>query len=271
MAKREVPLNTEKCVWDSMDDDLIRSISNFLPAIPLTPKGVLYLTLVDKRTRVALKEWVGQFRTDVERTTKFCEKIGMTHKDVNDAVTLSKQDKGLDDDDVWVLAFNAKKGALGSLLNLNLDFNQISDTGLIALSDTISKGAMVKLTCLGIAFNKISDAGIIALAEALKSPMGALGSLVQLWLQGNRIGDEGMKAIASAADSGALPLLLSLELRSNVIGDAGMVALANAIKPIPGNPTRALPSLLILGVDDGLLGTEHPQLKAACEARGIVL
>ena len=80
-----------------------------------------------------------------------------------------------------------------------------------------------------------------------------------------------MRALASAADSGALPLLLSLELRSNVIGDAGMVALANAIKPIPGNPTRALPSLLILGVDDGLLGTEHPQLKAACEARGIGL
>ena len=64
---------------------------------------------------------------------------------------------------------------------------------------------------------------------------------------------------------GSLRSLAVLNLRHNQISDPGMIAFSNAIR------NGSLPSLQMLGVDDGPLGTEHPQLKAVCEARGIDL
>ena len=63
----------------------------------------------------------------------------------------------------------------------------------------------------------------------------ATPQLLELWLNGNQIGDGGMQAFASAVAGGALPML------NNLI------------------------------VNDGELETEHPALKAACQARGISL
>ena len=65
--------------------------------------------------------------------------------------------------------------------------------------------------------------------------MGALRNLEMLWLKGNQIGDDGMKAFSTAIASGALA------------------------------------SLMTLYVDDGRLGTDHPALKAACETCGIIV
>ena len=56
-----------------------------------------------------------------------------------------------------------------------------------------------------------------------------------------------------------------LDLCNNRIGGPGITALADALGK------GALASLKTLYVDDGPLGTEHPALKAACEARGIEL
>ena len=56
-----------------------------------------------------------------------------------------------------------------------------------------------------------------------------------------------------------------LALHQNQIGDAGLSALAEAVGK------GALASLKTLYVDDGPLGTEHPALKVACDARGINL
>ena len=56
-----------------------------------------------------------------------------------------------------------------------------------------------------------------------------------------------------------------LGLERNQIGDAGLTALAKAVE------SGALASLNTLYVDDGPLGTEHPALKVACDARGINL
>ena len=61
---------------------------------------------------------------------------------------------------------------------------------------------------------------------------------------------------------GALPQLGELLLYDNKIGDLGMVELSKCL---------AMASLKTLYVDDGPLGTEHPALRAACEARGIAL
>ena len=59
--------------------------------------------------------------------------------------------------------------------------------------------------------------------------------------------------------------LQELYLNNNEIGDDGVKALASAIS------SGAMASLQQLVVDEGPLGSEHPALKAACDARGINL
>ena len=85
-----------------------------------------------------------------------------------------------------------------------------------------------------------------------------------LLLGANKIGDAGLTALAKAVESGALASLEKLILYSNAIGDEGMSALAKAITP-DKDGRGALASLKELYVDN----PEHPELKAACQARGI--
>ena len=166
-------------------------------------------------------------------------------------------------------------GALASLQKLYLHENQIGDEGMQAFSTAISSGAMGSLKILSFFGNQIGDAGMIAFADAIKPtdefPMGALASLQELRLSFNQIGDEGMKAFSSALSSGSMGSLQQLWLQGNQIGDAGMIAFADALKPNSNFPMGALPSVQTLLVDEGVLGTEHLQLKAACEARGLTL
>ena len=56
-----------------------------------------------------------------------------------------------------------------------------------------------------------------------------------------------------------------LHLSANDISDTGLTSLADACA------TGAMAKLETLYVDHGPLGTEHPALEAACEARGIAL
>lgn len=55
----------EKCVWDWLDEDTIRSISKFLPAIPLTPYSHVdtFTPITDKSfwgdPAITDKSWVG--------------------------------------------------------------------------------------------------------------------------------------------------------------------------------------------------------------------
>ena len=102
--------------------------------------------------------------------------------------------------------------------------------------------------------------------------MGALASLETLALDENKIGDDGLKVFAEACRAkGALASLRDLRLSGNAIGDVGLQSLAHAITPVSEGGSGALASLKTLYVDDGPLGTEHPALKAACQARGISL
>ena len=88
--------------------------------------------------------------------------------------------------------------------------------------------------------------------------------MAQLKLFENPIGDAGMKAFAAAvAGGGRLTRLQMLYLHRIRMGQAGLVALASVIS--------SLPSIRDLVIDSGPLGTEHPQLKAACEARRVEL
>ena len=78
-----------------------------------------------------------------------------------------------------------------------------------------------------------------------------------LRLDGNKIGDAGMSALASACANGALAALEKLYLHDNQIGDNGMQALAGAVSKgalpkcanllLPGNPGSGEPVKKALG------------------------
>ena len=110
----------------------------------------------------------------------------------------------------------------------------------------------------------------LASLARLRAPPFSVGGGVILGREGGRlsfpgrgIGDAGLTTFASALGCGALLQLTFLDLAGNQIGNDGMTALATALG------SGALPALENLIVVDGPLGTEHPALKAACEARGI--
>ena len=51
-----VPL--ERSVWEELSADAVHAISTLMPFYPLTPSGMLNLTLVNKATRGFLKPWL---------------------------------------------------------------------------------------------------------------------------------------------------------------------------------------------------------------------
>ena len=108
------------------------------------------------------------------------------------------------------LSYAHSRGAMGSLVGLDLSENAIGDAGLTALATAIGSGALPNLKNLVLSFNqyncKIVDAGLTALADAVRS--GALPNLDELRLDFNNIGDAGLTALADAVRSGALPISL---------------------------------------------------------------
>ena len=53
------------------------------------------------------------------------------------------------------------------LTTLHLDSNQITDAGVVSLSEAL-KQSTCQLTDLGLRFHQITDAGVASLCEALK-------------------------------------------------------------------------------------------------------
>ena len=100
---------------------------------------------------------------------------------------------------------------------------------------------------------------------------GALARCQALCLNGNQIGDPGLASLADACARGALAQCQELDLSENQIGDVGLTAFAQAIKPVSEGGRGALATLKELVMDNGPLGTDHPQLKAACKTRGIII
>ena len=179
------------------------------------------------------------------------------------------------------IAAAAAAGGLSRLQELNLSCNQIGDAGVQALASAFAGGACRELKKLFLGGNEIGDAGLIAFAAALEK--GGLPKLKKLLLNPNLIGDDGLKALAAAASHGRLAKLKSIDLTVysdilveyavfgvTVFGEEGVAALADAIDK------GDLPSLkyLYLHVDDELHEDERPwspQLRAACERRGVLL
>ena len=105
---------------------------------------------------------------------------------------------------------------------------------------------------LNLAANRIGSDGMTALATALGK--GALANLQALsfgdFLGCCNIGDDGMKAFADALVKGALSQLKVLGFEDNQIGDAGVAALASAC----GN--GALTQLTYLNLYNNEIGDE---------------
>ena len=155
----------------------------------------------------------------------------------------SSEDTAIDKPGISKLAEALREN--GTLTTLVLDNNSIDDAGAQALAEALETN--VALTRLRLRGNSIGDVGMQALVEALvkslekKSARTILctlqtiadvletnNTLMELDLNGRRIGDAGAQALAEALKtSGALK---TLSLNSNSIGDAGAQALAEALK-----------------------------------------
>ena len=73
-----------------------------------------------------------------------------------------------------------------------------------------------------------------------------------LWLDENKIGDPGLKALADACAGEAMANVTELILSYNQIGDVGMQAFADAIKPTAENGMGAMAQLQVSSLSAAL-------------------
>ena len=107
---------------------------------------------------------------------------------------------------------------------ISLHHEKLDDETLIILVHAM--GALGSLQELWLHHNQIGDAGVSARAGVCA--IGALANLTNLSLADNLISDTGVSALASACASGALRSLTILDLQSNKISDPGMIAFSEA-------------------------------------------
>ncbi|EOD38905.1 hypothetical protein EMIHUDRAFT_224042 [Emiliania huxleyi CCMP1516] len=100
----------------------------------------------------------------------------------------------------------AFKEQFGKATELVYDSLGWGDAEAAQLAAVLASGAAPRLEILYLEGNKIGDEGCKALAAALGKE-GAAPRLERLWLHGNQIGDEGCKALAAALKEGAAPSL----------------------------------------------------------------
>ena len=107
---------------------------------------------------------------------------------------------------------------------------------------------------LSLSYNRLHNDGLTHLAHlaAAGGGGGVLAKLQRLFVDGNRVGDAGIVALASAASKGALPKLQQLSLKFNEVGPVGINALAEAIYQ------GGLPELQAIHLDQNRLsGATH--------------
>ena len=157
--------------------------------------------------------------------------------------------------DFKAVCFALCSGALRDLTDLDGSSRHLNDEATVTLSSTIATGALTELVDLRLNYNDIGDNGMIAFADAIKPceetpgvAQGKLTKLNSLDFGGNRIGDKGMEAFSSALHSGALASLRYLCLSSNQAGEEGMKAFSRALSN--GN----LKSLTNLWLDGNQIG-----------------
>ena len=111
------------------------------------------------------------------------------------------------------------------LTELLLSLNEITDAGVISLSQALQSAAC-KVTTLDLSFNQITDAGVTSLSQALQS---SACKVTTLHLRGNQITDAGVISLSQALQSSACKVT-TLDLSGNQITDAGVTSLSQALQ-----------------------------------------
>lgn len=124
------------------------------------------------------------------------------------------------------------------------DIGSSGDAGIEVLTSEMEAGHMQDLEALELQWNQISAVGTVALARALSR--GVLPKLRTLQLSGNEVGDFGVAALAGVMQKGLLEKLEVLDLESNKISGVGLNALQQALRK---DVLRALRSLNVRGND----------------------
>lgn len=149
---------------------------------------------------------------------------------VSDLVSISLGHNEIGDEGAIALARAIASGA-PNLKRLHLHENKIGDSGASALAGALRPGEAPNVQALRLDFNRVGDAGVVALARAWQHDEGGK-HLRELTLAGNLLTSVGLTALADALH--AAPLLRSLALGSavggNRIGDDGIKALCRALR-----------------------------------------
>jgi hypothetical protein len=246
----------------------------------LEPRLAMYFSSASTEQRPLLTPAVRlQLRADHDVAAALCVKMGMAScKDLREATSVRREDKGLSADDLATLGFLGSvlpaleslilidspdaagpdgvqrlaeglvAGALPAVTFLALNGLHVGDAGASALAASLDRGALPRLTDLWLTSAGIGDAGLVALAPALRRHP----ALQALWLSGNPFGDEGLAALvappqpagAPPPPPGGLKKLRRLDLDKTQVSDAGCAALAAALD------SGALPALVTLTLDD---------------------
>ena len=212
----------------------------------LEPRTAVALSSTCNELLTATEALLQQLRADHEAAAALCLKVGMwSCKELREAKEVYWGGKGLATADLALL------GTLGSVLpaleTLDLCQTTAGPDGVQRLAAGLGAGALPAVTWLDLAHTHMGDAGASALAAALGR--GALPRLQILSLGGAAIGDAGLVALAPALRR--LPALVELFLPGNPIGDNGITALvappppAGALPP----PTGVLAKLKMLNLD----------------------
>ena len=231
----------------------------------LEPGVAVALSSTSNELRTATQALLPQLRADHEAAAALCLKMGMRScKELRQARVVHWEDKQLSSadlsllgtlgsvlpalkelflsesstgaagpDGVQRLAEGLGVGALPALTWLNLGSRHSGDSGASALAAALGRGALPRLIELDLDDATIGDAGLLALAPALRRQP----ALVELFLQGNPLRDEGLVAlVAPPPPAGALPpptgvltKLKLLNLGNTQITDAGCATLAAAL------------------------------------------
>jgi hypothetical protein len=145
---------------------------------------------------------------------------GREHRNLRSLVL---QDCGLTSSSLLKLTQTIMSGALSSLEELNLSWNDFDDMVMVVLADAVAAGVCPRLRVLKLD-------GVVAPSHAPKlaaaMSVGKLQCLEELSMQDCDMQDEGVQALARAWAKGACPKLRRLDLMANGMGDEGCRALA---------------------------------------------
>lgn len=166
---------------------------------------------------------------------------------------------------------------LSSLRSLDLSWNSLSDTAILALARLIANGesesgrpVLRALQHLSVTSNRIGVAGAAALLEALGSPRRdpeqGFSPLLTLDFSGNSLGP-GLEQVSEVINRGAAASLQRLSLSCNDLSDLGACRLASALQSSPARAGR----LTRLDLESNLIGNVGVSALAEALASGALV